>query len=431
MTKFQDDPVQLNNAVMRITRNGLYVDLIKTSQGLIRIGSMPDISKIMKQYGLCDEIVVVPPWRSSMAGDNHTGEEFVLWDAQVKNSLGKTYVGLAQNVNLMHGNLNKTFSFFFDSSQTRVIKKHWLKKWFKKEIAAPDFQKGDLSICFKNSTITAIDQGVECYDKKALEPGLSPDAMVEDILAGVTRDSAKREDLEITPVGIGNGFVGTSSACLVRYGNRALWIDPCGYPAHMLSKYGIHWDDITDIFITHNHEDHIQGLSACLARARIMKKPLRLITAKSIYKVIKHQFSPLYPEFNDLVQWISISPGTPLMLGKMQLETRWNHHILPYGTLGLKIFAGGKRFGFSGDTKLDEKLNLILKREELFPQWFASCDLVFHEVEFDSPSGVHTHWKALEKLQQSIPCEVLGYHTGILPHLPIPLAKEGRTYRLQ
>ena len=87
---------------------------------------------------------------------------------------------------------------------------------------------------------------------------------------------------------------------------------------------------------------------------------------------------------------------------KLKIQSRWNHHILPYGTVGLKISAGGKCFGYSGDTKYDETINTVLKREELTAAWFAPCDLVFHEIEFNNPSSVHAHWKQVESLQRAI-----------------------------
>ncbi|MCP4722065.1 MAG: hypothetical protein GY860_21620, partial [Desulfobacteraceae bacterium] len=59
------------------------------------------------------------------------------------------------------------------------------------------------------------------------------------------------------------------------------------------------------------------------------------------------------------------------------------------------------------------------------------CDLVFHEVDFDNPMGVHTHWKQVEKLSRAVPGRVLGYHTPYLENAPLPLALEGKTYYLE
>ncbi|MBT4024284.1 hypothetical protein, partial [Desulfobacula sp.] len=149
-----------------------------------------------------------------------------------------------------------------------------------------------------------------------------------------------------------------------------------------------------------------------------------------IYEVLENQFTPLCPDFSQLIRLIPIVPGKKLSLDSIDVECRWNHHFLPYGTLGLKFTGGGKSFGFSGDTKFDDRINDLVGREELLPQWFAACDLVFHEVDFDNPNSVHTHWKSLEKLIESVPGQVLGYHTPFLANAPLPLVEQGKTYSL-
>jgi len=421
----------LTSDVKRIENCGMYVDFINTTRGTVRVGSMPDIAKFVNHYGFREEIIVVPDWEASMAGDNHTGEEFVLWQAQVRGGIQKHYVGLPFNVEQIRHNLNETFSFFFDPKRVSIIKKRWLNNWFCKQVAAPSYQNGPLKITVDRGNVILSEQGRTLYDKLELRPSQSPDTEVEAILAGVSGDSVPRQTLEITAVGTGNGFVGTVASFIVRFDRYVIWIDPCGYPAHTLARHKIHWDDVTHIIITHNHEDHIQGFSACLKRAEHTKTPLNLITASSIHALLKKQFVPLCPEFNTLVNFTSLTPGNILQLGSIQFDARWNHHFLPYGTLGFKISAGGKTLGFSGDTKLDETINAIINRDELLPQWFAPCDLVFHEIDFDNPTSVHTHWKQVEKLQQIIPGKVLGYHTPFLANAPVPLVQEGKTYYLE
>lgn len=420
----------LSTEAKRITHGGMHVDLVRTSRGTVRIGSMPDISKFLNRYGFREEMVIVPDWEGSMAGDNHTGEEFVLWQAQVEGGLCKKYVGRPQNVARMRSNLDETFSYFFDPARISIVKKRWLTKWFAPFGASPDWEQGDVKISVDPATIRVFDGGRIVYDSLEFRPGTHPDELVEEVLAGVSRDSHPRQCLEITALGTGNGFVDTVSSCQVRFGKSVILIDPCGYPAHTLARHGVHWDDITHILITHNHEDHIQGFSACLKRAEKTATPLRLITAPGIYELLKKQLTPLCPGFDSHVVFISLSPGTPLTLDSLRIDSRWNHHFLPYGTLGLRISAGGKTLGFSGDTKLDETINAVLKREELEPSWFRSCDLIFHEVDFNTPMGVHTHWKQVEKLQQAVSGRVLGYHTPFLANAPLDLVQEGRTYCL-
>ncbi|MCP3890967.1 MAG: hypothetical protein GY702_19160 [Desulfobulbaceae bacterium] len=94
----------------------MYVDLVKTCKGTVRVGSMPDVAKFLREHGFREEIVVVPDWEVSLAGDNRTGEEFVLWQAQMRGGLRKEYVGLAGSVNQIHYHLGRIFPYFFDDS---------------------------------------------------------------------------------------------------------------------------------------------------------------------------------------------------------------------------------------------------------------------------------------------------------------------------
>jgi hypothetical protein len=68
----------ITETVQRIEYCGMYVDLVSTSEGMVRVGSMADIAKFLEEHGFCEEFVVLPDWEVSLAGDNRTGEEFIL-----------------------------------------------------------------------------------------------------------------------------------------------------------------------------------------------------------------------------------------------------------------------------------------------------------------------------------------------------------------
>ena len=420
----------LTNRVQRIDSCGMHVDLVATSRGTARVGSMPDITKFLTEHGFREEIVVLPDWEVSLAGDNRTGEEFILWQSQVRGGIAKEYVGLPGNVEQVHRHLGRIFPYFFDEKRLSIVRKKWLGNWFQPKAARPLYGNGELEISCSEGNIVISDGGRVIYDRLELAPAGSPDDDVESLLAGVARDNAVRDCLEITPIGCGNGFYGTVANVIVRFDKYVIWIDPCGYPAHSLARNNIHWDDITHFLFTHNHEDHVQGFTACVERARRQNRRLKLLAAGSVFQLLQTLYAPLFPDLKDHVELTALVPGTPLCLGPVTIESRWNHHILPYGTVGLKISAGGKSFGYSGDTKYDEAINSVLKREELMASWFAPCDLVFHEIEFDNPASVHTHWKQVEALQRCIPGKVLGYHSPSLANSPFELAGEGTLYRL-
>ncbi|WP_432734557.1 MBL fold metallo-hydrolase [Maridesulfovibrio sp. FT414] len=421
---------RLSSTVQRIGYCGMHADMVRTSEGTVRVGSMPDIAKFITEHGFREETVVVPGWEVSMAGDNRTGEEFVLWQAQIRGGILKQYVGLRKDIEAVHRHLERIFPYFFDDANLSIVRKPWLEKWFNPNVAEPVYENGNVEIRCESGNVLISDRGRVVYDRNGLAASASPDEDIEALLETVSRDDAAREQLEIIPVGCGNGVFGTVANTIVRFGREVVWIDPCGYPAHSLARHNIHWDDVTHFLFTHNHEDHVQGFTACLRRARKYHRKLKLVMADTAFRVLADLYAPLFPDLHDHVELHTMQPGKELQLGSLRIESRWNHHILPYGTIGLRISGGGRCFGYSGDTKYDERINSILNREELKAEWFSGCDLVFHEIEFDNPDSVHSHWKQVESLQQKVDGRVLGYHTPFLENSPFPLAHEGLRYIL-
>lgn len=421
----------LSDRICRIEYGGLYVDIIATSNGLIRVGSMPDITKFLKEHGIREESVVLPEWSVSMAGDNRTGEEFVLWRSQLQSGIPRQYIGLHHNINRAQYNLDCIFPYYFDSDNLSIVKMNWLDTWFRPHPADPNFCFGDVEVCCSENTIVINDEQKTLYNSHDWAPLAGADASIDALLADLPRDNEKRDCLEILPIGCGNGFSGTAANTLVRFADHVIWIDPCGYPAHTLANRNIHWDDVTHFLFTHNHEDHVQGFTACIQRARKYKRKIHILIAENVYTLLQELYSPIFPDLKEHVDITFLTPGKGLQLGPVYIESRWNHHILPYGTLGLKFTAGGKCFGYSGDTKYDESINDILKREELRAEWFASCDLIFHEIDFNSKDSVHSYWKQVESLQRKVSGLVLGYHIETTEEGLFPLAQEGFRYLLE
>jgi hypothetical protein len=421
---------ELSDCVHRLRNGAMAVDLVRTGLGLYRVGSMPDVSKLEARFGLREHGVIVPEREVSQGGDSHTGEEFVQWRAQVFGSPLKPYIGRPNPLKSLYGNLAAVFPYYFDSRMLSIIKKRWLRKWVAPVPVDTVYEQGPLQVRFERGNILILDGGRRIYGREEFRPRREPAQIVEEALAEVRRDNSQRDRLEITVVGSGNGFFGTASSFVVRFGKHVLWVDPCAQPAHSLAKAGVHWDDITEVFISHNHEDHILGFSACLQRKRDRGERLRMITAPSIYAVLRGQFGNLFPGMAECIDLVEICPGRPVDLDGMRLITRWNHHFLPYGTLGLKIAAGGRTWGLSGDVKFDRRVNRVLNRDDLMEGWFRECDLLFHEVDFKNPKGVHSYWKEVERFQAVIKGLLFTYHTPPQENPPIPIAEEGRTYHL-
>jgi len=419
----------LSSRVDRLSDRALHVDLIQTSEGLIRMGSMPDVAKMMARFKRQEAMVILPQWRVTQAGDNHTGEEFVQWHAQVYGAQRRKYIGQSNNLSVFYRNLAAIFPFYFDPSRLSIIHKKWLNDWIEKAPVEKVFKLRDVEVRFQKGNILVYERGQKIYDLIASGYGAGAEDRVEAALSTVKRDSVSRPDPEVVVVGSGNGFFETTSSLVVRFGRRVLWIDPCSQPAHSLAEVGIHWDDITEVLITHNHEDHISGFPACLKRKMDRGKKLRIITTETIYEVLRKQFKPLLPQMEEAILLLAVIPGKLLNLNGMHIIPRLNHHFLPYGTLGIKICTGNKTLGFSGDTKFDRRINKILNRPELEGHWFNDCDLLFHEVDFENPAGVHSYWREVETIKEQIACELLTYHTKSQATPPLSIAQKGKTYR--
>lgn len=425
---------KIDNDWFRIGNPSLYVDIVYTSTGTIRIGSMPDISKLTRKYNINEDIVIVPDWFFSQGGDNRTGEELNFWCYAAALKYPPLYLGHKSDIDALYKNLDMIFSYYFDSSMTRVIKKDWIDKFFRKYKLKDGevYRKNGVEIRLENEKIIIIDKNKVKYNSSAnFDKG---DFFIEKTLSSLQRckkSSNCRDCIEVIVVGNGNGFVGITSSFIVHLRDYLIWIDPCAQPAFSLGKIGIHWDDVTHLLITHNHEDHISGFTACLKRAVDKGKTVKIITAPNIYQILLKQFRLLFPDIEKYLDLIPLTPEKSCTLGNYKIEARWNHHIIPYGTLGLKISSKSNCWGFSGDTKYDEKIIKVLKRKELEPEWFENCDVLFHEVDFKSPKTVHTYYKELQKLETNFSGKLFVYHTDVKGlKKGFTIAEEGRRYLL-
>ena len=403
-----DSKTRIDDHTVRIGNSSIYVDIVETSEGAVRIGSMPDISKYTRKYGIEEKYVIVPPWVSSQGGDNRTGEEFCFWCYDMGLKTPPLYIGLKKDLEQLYKNLDMIYSYYFDETRRKIVKTDWLDKYFRsRSIDKAPFTDGKLRIEYEGGKIKVYEGGNVIY--QGVQEFINSGRFIDGYLSKIQQN--KNRDFSITVVGNGNGFIGITSSFVVEADDFKIWIDPAAQPAITLGRVGINWDSITHLLITHNHEDHISGFTACLKRSIDKGKRLKLITATSVYNILVKQFKQLFPEIEDAVELIVFEPGKPLKLGNTLFTARWNHHIIPYGTLGIKIGYNGKCWGLSGDTKYKREIVEEIGREELFPEWFTDCNLIFHEVVFDNPNSVHTYYEDLLEFKKRIKGELLVYHT--------------------
>ncbi len=420
--------------IIRIGDKFLYADIIKINQYYIRVGTFPGISKYLKQNKIAAPYIVVLPPLTSEAGDNFTGEEFVLWNKLHSQSIHPYfYIGYKNYLKYLFYRLRYTVNQVFNNTKTHVIKQYRIQKVFKPVYVKPEsyyFITDDIKIYYGISNIQIYYKNKLFYSWRERCPSISVKNEITKMLR--LYKSKKLPYLEdsivVTPLGTGNGFYGNSSNFIIQYGNRAIWVDPMADPFMALKKVQWHYNKITDYFISHIHEDHIEGLSGVLKLALLKNRNINLITTYKIFKQLNRIYSFLFPDFLNLINHININPNSPLPYHQGYLTVRHNHHVLKCGTLGLKVRYKNNGFALSGDNLYSEELEKRFPKNPAFDScWFKDCDLIFHEVEFHNKNTVHTHYAELKKLQEKVKGKILAYHS--VPEASLwPMVKENRRY---
>ncbi len=418
---------------IRIGNKLLYTDIVKAGDIYIRVGTQPQISKFLKKHKINPEYIVLLPPIISQAGDNYTGEEFVLWNKLNDNDpKPNIYLGYKKYVKYLYNRLEYTINQTFNKDKTKIIKKNRLKKLFKPVFLEQDsvYKLNDrIKIDCWISNIRIFFDNNLVYDWQQNNPSLDINKEISALLKPYKRKKHPAKDaLTIIPLGTGNGFNACTSNFIIQYANRNIWVDVMAEPYLALKKIKFHWDDITDYFISHVHEDHIEGLSAVLERASIKNNQINLITTKKIFNQLKKIYTFLFPDFISLVNHINIIPNStlPYYHGYLTIRTAW--HPLKCGVLGLKVQYKNNVFALSGDTYYSEEL------EKQFPgnisfdsSWYNDCQLIFHEVEFFNKNSNHTFYTEINKLSKKLKGKILVYHNSSDKSL-LPMVQENKKY---
>lgn len=407
---------------------GLACDVIRLDGGAVRIGSVPEITKLLGDKS--PQHIVVPPWQVTPLGDSFAGEEFVMWRTIFGQRRPHFYYGAAATLARLKRRLDYTVPWDFDEARIRVVKRDWLDEVF---IPVPGTGRREAEhfVLDQSHDLIAIsEQNKPVYCEPW--PPESADILgrLWSLEAPLSLPRPLETGMEITVVGSGNGFYEDSSSFVVRWQDTIIGVDPPAYPVQSLAGLGLRASDLTALLITHNHEDHIGGVLPLVEWARARDCKLKLISCWSIWELLQKQFAP-YP-LADHVEFIQIEPNETLKWRGGTITARWNHHCLPTVTLGLKFAFEGNQVGISGDTLYTPEMAKYLKRPELSSDWFGSCALLFHEVAPDSKFSIHTRPDGLAHIQSKIKCTLRAYHSSpeIIRVLPCPRARRGERYRV-
>ena len=235
--------------------------------------------------------------------------------------------------------------------------------------------------------------------------------------------------MKVTFLGVGSAFskANSNSNLLVESGNIKLLID-CGPTASAsLIKYGSSIADITHIFISHLHADHIGGLEEFAFMSRLVFKTCpKIVTTSTLIDRLWNsslrgglEYIELNPNdtnpqtLNDFFasESLAFEEWSRLEEESLELYLHPTNHVKMMESYGLQVRAGNspeQRFFYSSDTRFDQ---------ELIEEASKSCSVIFHDCQLydaggNNDLGVHTSYNQLCQLSPEIRQKIWLYHYG-------------------
>jgi ribonuclease BN (tRNA processing enzyme) len=194
---------------------------------------------------------------------------------------------------------------------------------------------------------------------------------------------------EVVALGVGDTFseIHSTAALLLEHDGFRLAVD-CpdryrGVLAHAgrRASRSLALESVDDVFITHVHGDHMNGLEGVAFYKRFAEgKRVRLHTTSEVRTVLWDQRlrAPMETLWNGTSyqtlgfdDYFDFSPSPwdrPFSIGPFEITLRRTQHHVP--TAAMLVRAGGRTFGYSSDTAFDPELIAFL----------STADVIVHET---------------------------------------------------
>ena len=165
----------------------------------------------------------------------------------------------------------------------------------------------------------------------------------------------QRQEITLQFIGGSDGFdpEGITTCFLAYFGatgkDTATLFDVAAYLRVRLGNLGISTHQISEVFISHVHEDHIAGLPELLLMGG---NRVRLITSRTIYRSLLRVLSAMLALPQDevavLFDFSPLEPEQPLQIDGKKFEAIYAIHTIP--TLAVRVNG----LYYSGDMRYDE-----------------------------------------------------------------------------
>jgi ribonuclease BN (tRNA processing enzyme) len=162
---------------------------------------------------------------------------------------------------------------------------------------------------------------------------------------------------------------------------------------HALARYGLPWEELTHLFVSHFHVDHIGELPALMFAFRwgmstVRSRELCIAGPRGLDDVIRKLDDALGPRLFDArfpVRTETLNPGTSFEIGP---DARLSVFKTPHTeeSLGFRIDCDGKSLGYTGDTAYSDEV----------ADFFADVDLLISECSYITPRAGVRHLAVAE-----------------------------------
>jgi CRP-like cAMP-binding protein/glyoxylase-like metal-dependent hydrolase (beta-lactamase superfamily II) len=206
----------------------------------------------------------------------------------------------------------------------------------------------------------------------------------------------QRQEITLQFIGGSDGFdpEGITTCFLAYFGatgeDTAILFDVAAYVRLRLGNLGISPNQISEIFISHVHEDHISGLPELLLMGGCR---IRVITSYTIYRSLLRVLSAMLAlpeeEIAVLFDFSALEPGQILQIYGKKFEAIYAIHTIP--TLAVRVnglcYSGDMRYDESWFDELFEKGILSKARKQELGEFAKDALILVHDA---GGGSVHT-----------------------------------------
>jgi ribonuclease BN (tRNA processing enzyme) len=186
--------------------------------------------------------------------------------------------------------------------------------------------------------------------------------------------------LELTFVGTGNAFAPGGLCWNGFVANRRVLFEAPPTALMALHKVGIDPNDIDAVVVSHHHGDHFLGLPSLLLHWKYMgrTRPLTIVGPIGTEVLTRKIGEAVYPGLMEIqfdIQWVVATAGRTLQLPGLTVEpVAVEHDHRLSASLGFACEAGGRRFAYTGDSRLCEAVYDLARSSEVLVSECASLN---------------------------------------------------------